>query len=65
MLKRHVATDHQMTDEYRKKWDLPPTYPMVAPEYAAARSKMAKANGLGRKVESPLTRKKGGRPKRG
>jgi predicted transcriptional regulator len=54
MLKRHLATDHGMTpEEYRAKWDLPPTYPMVAPEYAATRSQLAKDMGLGRKVEAP------------
>ena len=51
MLKRHISTDHQMTpDEYRAKWRLPPSYPMVAAEYAATRSKLAKDNGLGRKA---------------
>ena len=65
MLKRHLATDHGMTpDEYRAKWDLPPTYPMVAPEYAATRSKLALASGLGRKVEAPPPPKKAGRQKR-
>jgi predicted transcriptional regulator len=54
MLKRHLATDHGMTpDEYRAKWGLPHTYPMVAPEYAATRSQLAKDSGLGRKVEAP------------
>jgi len=43
MLKRHLATDHQMTpEEYRAQWNLPPTYPVVAPEYAATRSQLAK-----------------------
>jgi predicted transcriptional regulator len=43
MLKRHISTDHQMTPEqYRAKWDLPPSYSMVAAEYAAMRSKLAK-----------------------
>ena len=54
MLKRHLATDHDMTpEEYRAKWGLPHTYPMVAPEYAATRSKLALASGLGREVEVP------------
>lgn len=54
MLKRHISTDHQLTpDEYRTKWDLPPSYPMVAADYAATRSKLAKDNGLGRKVAPP------------
>jgi predicted transcriptional regulator len=68
MLKRHLATDHGMTpDEYRAKWGLPSTYPMVAPEYAATRSQLAKDSGLGRKVEAPPPPpppKKAGRPKR-
>jgi predicted transcriptional regulator len=65
-LKRHILGDHQMTpDEYRAKWGLPASYPLVAPEYAAERSKLAKAGGLGRKKESPQPPKKRGRPKRG
>jgi predicted transcriptional regulator len=47
-LKRHILADHAMTpNEYRAKWDLPASYPMVAPDYAATRSKMAKEIGLG------------------
>jgi predicted transcriptional regulator len=67
MLKRHISTDHQMTPEqYRAKWDLPSTYPMVAAEYAATRSKLAKDNGLGRRAKiPPPSRKKAGRPKKG
>ena len=66
MLKRHLATDHGMTpDEYRAKWGLPHTYPMVAPEYAATRSQLAKDIGLGRKVEAAPPPKKAGRSKRG
>jgi predicted transcriptional regulator len=64
VLKGHVWSSHQMTpDQYRAKWDLPPSYPMVAPEYAATRSQLAKDSGLGRKVEVP-PRRKPGRPKR-
>jgi predicted transcriptional regulator len=65
-LKRHISTDHQMTpDDYRAKWGLPSSYPMVAAEYAAARSAFAKATGLGRKVDAPPPpKKKAGRPKR-
>lgn len=49
-LKRHLATHHGLTpEEYRAKWSLPADYPMVAPAYAAARSKLAKEMGLGRK----------------
>ncbi|WP_142846879.1 MucR family transcriptional regulator [Telmatospirillum sp. J64-1] len=52
MLKRHLRTTYNMTpDEYRAKWNLPPDYPMVAPNYAAQRSDFAKKIGLGRKVE--------------
>jgi predicted transcriptional regulator len=66
MLKRHIATDHQMTpDEYRTKWGLPHDYPMVSPEYAAQRSQLAKDSGLGRKAEAPPTPKKRGQPKKG
>jgi predicted transcriptional regulator len=49
-LKRHLATSYGMTPEqYREKWGLPASYPMVAPDYAARRSTMAKSIGLGRK----------------
>lgn len=49
-LTRHLMTDHGMAPEqYRERWDLDPSYPMVAPSYAAARSKLAKKMGLGRK----------------
>lgn len=49
-LKRHLMTHYNMTPEqYREKWDLDPNYPMVAPNYAAARSRLAKKMGLGRK----------------
>jgi predicted transcriptional regulator len=47
-LKRHLRTKYNMSpDEYRAKWNLPRTYPMVAPAYAAARSNLAKQMGLG------------------
>ncbi len=47
-LKRHLRTQYSMTPEqYREKWALPPDYPMVAPNYAAARSHLAKQMGLG------------------
>ena len=49
-LKRHLMTNHEMTpDEYRERWELKPDYPMVAPAYAASRSRLAKSLGLGRK----------------
>ena len=47
-LKRHLRTRYKLTpDQYREKFGLPPDYPMVAPNYAAARSKLAKDMGLG------------------
>ncbi len=47
-LKRHLRTQYSMTPEqYREKWGLPPDYPMVAPNYAAERSQLAKQMGLG------------------
>jgi len=50
MLKRHLMTHYGMTpDEYRQKWNLPSDYPMVAPNYAEQRRKLAKAIGLGKK----------------
>ncbi len=49
-LKRHLMTHYNMSpEEYREKWDLPSDYPMVAPNYAAARSRLAKQMGLGHK----------------
>jgi predicted transcriptional regulator len=54
MLKRHLMTSYGMTpDQYRAKWDLPASYPMVAPDYAAQRSTLAKQIGLGRKLVVP------------
>jgi predicted transcriptional regulator len=53
-LKRHLSTHPGLTpDEYRAKWGLPADYPMVAPNYAAARSALAKTMGLGRKPKEP------------
>ncbi len=50
MLKRHLRTAYNMTpEEYRSRWNLPPDYPMVAPNYAKRRSDFAKKIGLGRK----------------
>ena len=47
-LKRHLRTQYGFTPEqYREKWGLPADYPMVAPNYAAARSQLAKQMGLG------------------
>ncbi len=48
MLKRHLKTAFDMTpEEYRERWGLPADYPMVAPNYANQRSKLAKQIGLG------------------
>ncbi len=49
-LKRHLRAHYDMSpDEYRTKWGLPKDYPMVAPNYAQARSALAKQMGLGQK----------------
>jgi predicted transcriptional regulator len=53
MLKRHLKTAYNMTPEqYRERWNLPPDYPMVAPNYARHRSSLAKKIGLGTKPRS-------------
>ena len=55
MLKRHLSNTYNLTpDEYRTKWGLPKDYPMVAPNYAAQRSLLAKAAGLGQKPAPAL-----------
>lgn len=52
-LKRHLRTHYNLDpDEYREKWGLPRDYPMVAPNYAQARSKLAKKMGLGQNGRS-------------
>jgi len=62
MLRRHLATAHNMTPaEYRERWKLPTDYPLVAPSYAARRSEMAKALGLGRKPGTRARAAKGAR----
>ena len=51
MLKRYLRSTYNLSpEEYRKRWRLPPDYPMVAPAYAARRSEFAKRIGLGRGV---------------
>jgi predicted transcriptional regulator len=48
MLKRHLKTAYNLSpDDYRERWNLAPDYPMVAPNYARQRSKLAKEIGLG------------------
>ncbi len=60
MLKRHLMTDHKLTpQQYRHRWELPFSYPMVAPNYAKVRSSLAKKIGLGR-----TAMKAGGRGRR-
>jgi predicted transcriptional regulator len=55
MLKRHLMTAYNMTPEqYRERWSLPSSYPMVAPEYAAKRSELAKNIGLGTPRSKPI-----------
>jgi len=53
-LKRHLRTKYNMSpEEYRAKWGLPKDYPMVAPNYAKARSDLAKQMGLGQGGRKP------------
>jgi predicted transcriptional regulator len=68
-LKRHLRTKYDMSPEdYRAKWGLPKDYPMVAPNYAAARSALAKNMGLGKggrqppKVVPPVRGKRAAKP---
>ncbi|RUV39564.1 MULTISPECIES: MucR family transcriptional regulator, partial [unclassified Mesorhizobium] len=57
-LKRHLHVHYGLTpDQYRAKWGLKPEYPMVAPNYAAQRSTLAKASGLGRKPTAKPAKK--------
>jgi predicted transcriptional regulator len=52
-MKLHIAQLGMTPDEYRAKWNLPSSYPMVAPNYSAKRSALAKKHGLGRKAAKP------------
>ncbi|PBB83326.1 MULTISPECIES: MucR family transcriptional regulator [unclassified Mesorhizobium] len=64
-LKRHLSVDFGLTpEEYREKWGLKPDYPMVAPNYAAQRSTLAKAAGLGRNPAKKPARSTGKRKTR-
>ncbi len=59
MLKRYLRTNYDMTpDDYRARWGLPSDYPMVAPNYAEKRRKLAKKIGLGRKPGQKRGRRK-------
>ncbi len=56
-LKRHLRTKYDLSPEqYRARWDLPKDYPMVAPNYAQARSDLAKQMGLGQGGRKPARR---------
>ena len=49
MVKRYLRTKYNLTpEEYRKKWSLPPDYPLVAPNYAQKRQQLARSIGLGK-----------------
>jgi predicted transcriptional regulator len=61
-MKRHLGNLGMTPDEYRAKWGLPRDYPMVAPNYAKARSDLAKSMGLGRKSGSEAPAKKSAKP---
>jgi predicted transcriptional regulator len=59
MLKRYLRSRYKMSpDDYRTRWNLPPDYPMVAPNYAARRSEFAKKIGLGKGSTPKGKRKK-------
>jgi predicted transcriptional regulator len=61
-LKRHLQRAYGLTlEDYREKWHLPFDYPMVAPNYSASRSALAKSIGLGRKPKQPIVKSKGRR----
>lgn len=65
-LKRHLAAHHQLTPEqYRQRWGLPSDYPMVAPDYAARRSELAKAAGLGAGGRKPPAKAAAKAPSKG
>ncbi len=60
MLKRHLMSHYNMTpDQYRERWGLPNDYPMTAPNYAKARSSLAKKIGLGSKPRTGAKKAKG------
>jgi predicted transcriptional regulator len=60
-LKRHLETSHKLTPaRYREAFHLKADYPVVAPNYAAQRSELAKSLGLGRKPKAVEPRKKRG-----
>lgn len=58
-LTRHLSSRGITPEQYRKKWNLPDNYPMVAPSYSAQRSELSKRLGFGGKRENKLMGKKG------
>jgi predicted transcriptional regulator len=65
MLKRYLKNHYDMTpEEYRKRWNLPANYPMVAPNYAKKRSELAKEIGLGKQTDSKGRKAKYTKPAR-
>jgi predicted transcriptional regulator len=64
-LKRHLNVEHQLTPiAYRERYGLPRDYPLVAPDYAKVRSRLAKKAGLGRGGNSRWAAKRAGRKAR-
>lgn len=63
LLRRHLTGLGLTPEQYREKWRLPSDYPMVAPNYAARRSELAKTIGLGQSRGKAGARKGSGRPK--
>src|SRR3954470_11482644 len=61
-LKRHLAARGLTPEAYRAKWGLPPSYPMVAPNYAQRRSDLAKARGFGQRRPAEPTPAAEGKP---
>src|SRR5271170_4396059 len=61
-LRRHIGALGMTPDQYRRKWNLPESYPMVSPNYAAKRSELAKKIGLGQMRKDAPKRKSGRKP---
>jgi predicted transcriptional regulator len=64
-LRRHLATRGLTPEQYREKWGLPADYPMVAPNYSAARSQLAKSLGLGQRGQQARRKGQGRGGRRG
>lgn len=63
LLKRHLAVHYNMTpQQYRERWGLPDSYPMVAPNYAKARSELAQKTGLGKRATPTKARRRSKKP---